>query len=327
MGSFTFEVLWPILMVALFLGSAWWKLTEFSRHKTHMASATIPKELRYQAQGETASITGHIGPYRIDVNTRLASKYSKHQHISVEGTLLLTDAPPGFCLSPEGAMTGIKRLGDQKEIEFDDPDFDNTFWVQADDPDRLREYLTEDRRKALIHWLSRMGEGSIENGVLSRKGQQQSIMDFVGIILGQFIGIAYAFQGDATYHASTAQLKSGWVATQKFRRLAFWTGLMALGFWVLPMEVHLPDWVVDVDHVLMVFSAATAVFAISGQKNLVVVLCTLLGFASSLAFLAVGATFILQGKYTAATLIISWALAWLICWIGTMMQMKSLKLK
>ena len=116
----------------------------------------------------------------------------------------------------------------------------------------------------------------------------------------------------------------GWL---RLRVLAFWTGLLALIFWVLPLEVHLPDVVVTVDHVLMALSAVTCVSALLGKRTAIVVIGGLLGVAtaSALAFMAI--ILAADGHLLEAVIPGSVAGVWSILWGGLLFQLASLKMK
>ena len=236
--EFDSDIVFLGFLLFIVIGQLLWQATQFRRHKSQLAQASVGHELHYEDLGGKARIWGNLGPYQIQVDTRLVGQFTKHQHVAVEAQMVFTDAPSGLTVQPEGVGSGLKRLGKEKEIEFDDPDFDNAFWITADDPEQLKNYLTKERRSALLHWLHRMGSGSIENGVLRKTGQQHEHVDYVGPTVSQFLGLAYAFQGNHAYHQSTAQLAQGWVAGAKLRQMAWWTALLALFFWVLPNKFH-----------------------------------------------------------------------------------------
>ena len=309
----------------MFVGQMIWHFTQFTRHKGRLAGASVGNELHYEDLGNQARIWANIGPYQIQVDTRMAMQYTKHQHVAVEAKMLFTDAPSGFTVRPEGVSSGLKRLGNKKEIEFDDPDFDNAFWVTADDEVQLRGYLTKERRDALLHWLHRMGSGSIENGAINKSGQQHDYIDYVGPTVSQFLGLAHAFRGNHAYHQSTAQLAPGWVAGARLRQMAWWTALLALFFWILPMEVHLPEWAMFIDKGLVLASLLTAILALAGRPRAVTVLTTLLGLATGGCLMIVSAGLLLTHHPWAAALVFVLSIAWLVIWAGLCVSLYSLR--
>ncbi len=311
--------------VLLFAGQVIWHLSHFTRHKSHLATASVGNELHYEDLGDKARIWANIGPYQIQVDTRNALKYTKHQHVAVEAKMVFTDAPSGFSVRPEGVGSGLQRLGNKKETEFDDPDFDNAFWVTADNEEQLRAYLTKERRDTLLHWLHRMGSGSIENGAISKSGQQHDFIDYIGPTVSQFLGLAYGFKGNHAYHRSTAELAPGWVAGGRLRQMAFWTALLALFFWVLPMEVHLPDWALSIDKGLVIASLLTAITALAGRPRAVTVMTTLLGLATGGCLMIVSAGFLLTHHPWAAGLAFLFSIAWLVIWAGLCTSLYSLR--
>lgn len=308
----------------------------YKAHKAELAEVSLPHGLHYEDFGDRAKLWGVVEGHPIEIETWLSMKYTKHQHIEVKATFKLSDAPEGFCLYPEGVASGMERLGNKSEIEFDDPDFDDAFWVLADNPGALYEYLTPSRRQALLHWLVRMGDGSIENGVLTRKGVQGTMDsafglagyvggDSVGKFLSQFIGLAKAFAGDDQYHQSTAELAQGWVAARKVRNIAWWSGILGLACWILPLEIHMPHLVEEFDHLLMVVSLATTAAAVFGQRGLVLALTTLLGSLIGLGFVAAAGALFLMGQKLAALIPLLFMVAWVIVWAGALIHLKSLK--
>ena len=289
------------------------------------ANVSVDTGLHYQDSGDEARVWGVVDGYPIQVDTEARLKYTKHRHIAVKGTLKFADAPSGFCLAPEGVGSGFQRIADRRELESGNDDFDNAFWVTADDPEALREYLTEERCYALLHWLHRYGDGEIRNGVLERSTIQAESGDAVGPILSQFMGLAKAFAGDHRYHQSTKNLPSGWVAARKLRLLAFFTGALALAFWVLPMEVHLPAWVVQLDHLLMGLSAITCVFAVLGKRLPIFILGALLAVATTASALVVALALVMQGHNLGAVMLVCGAAALGIPWAGSLMTFWHLK--
>lgn len=314
--GFDFEIVFLGFFLFIIIGHLLWQATQFRRHKGQLAQASVGHELHYEDLGGKARIWGNLGPYQIQVDTRLVGQFTKHQHVAVEAQMVFTDAPSGFTVQSEGVGSGLRRLGNEKEIEFDDPDFDNAFWVKADDPKQLKVYLTKERRSALLHWLHRMGSGSIENKVLKKSGQQHDYIDYVGPTVSQFLGLAYAFRGDNAYHQSTAELAPGWVANARLRQMAWWTSLMALFFWILPLEIHLPGWALALDKGLMVASLVTAVFSVTGKRRVVTLLTTVLGLATGGCLMIVSAGFLLHQYPVAAGLVFLASIGWLVVWAG-----------
>ena len=262
-----FQYLLGISAVCLAVWIAYWEWSAFSRLKTAMSDACFDLNFSFQNLGNEARISGEVNGYPIAVTTEEKYKYTKHHHIRANARMEFRDAPAGFCLWHEGVGTGMERLSGKKEVEFGHVDFDDAFWVDADDPERLRAYLTRERREALLHWLVRYGNGNITNGVLEH-GSVQLIecKDSIGQMLSQMVGLAKAFGGETEYHQSTSALKEGWVALSRVRRYAVWTGFLALLFWLLPLEVHLPTWALELDHAMMIMSLVATVLALAGQR-------------------------------------------------------------
>ena len=145
-------------------------------------------------------------------------------------------------------------------------------------------------------------------------------------MLSQFIGLAKAFSGDGQYHQSTKDLPKGWVATRKLRRMAFWTGVLALVLWVLPMEIHMPESLVVFDHVLMGLSAATCALAIWGKRLPIIFLGALTAVSVIVCLGLVCLAFLLQGQYLEAVIPGCVAGALAIIWSGWLVHFWHLKL-
>lgn len=237
----------------------------FGRHKEHLAALSAQEGLQFQDWGDSAVVSGTVAGMPLEVTSELRGKYSKTPQIQLEGRLPLFDAPSGFSLSAEGLDSGFKRFGGQKEIELGMVDFDNAFWVTADDPEALREYLTEARCHALLHWLYRAGSGRVENGVVKVSDIRVRLRGPASPALGVLIGLAKAFSGDDTDHQSTKDLEAGWVLRGKMKSLGICCLLASLVFVFLGTQTDLPIWALRVDVGLLIWSGLTAILALAGR--------------------------------------------------------------
>ncbi len=308
------------------LYAVYWHYSAFARLKTSMSDACFDLKFTFENSGNTARIRGRVNGYPIEVTSQEKDKYTRHHHVRVTARMEFVDAPSGFCLRREGVGTGMERLSGKSEIEFGHADFDDAFWVDADDAQALQAYLTRDRREALLHWLMRFGEGSINNGVLEQSSVEAlECQDGISRMLSQLVGLAKAFGGEPEYHQATSQLEEGWVATSQVRRCALWTGVLALSFWLLPLEVHLPAWAMELDHGMMMVSLVATVLALAGQRRMVLVLTSLLGMVTSLALVAVAGMMALGNEPLWATGAFLVSVGWILVWSGKVLHLKNLK--
>lgn len=305
-----------IIFSGVFIAALLSRSDLFGRHKEHLAALSAQEGLLFQDWGDSAVVSGTVAGMPLEVTSELRGKYTKHPQIQLEGRLPLYDAPHGFSLSTEGLDSGFKRFADQKEIELGMVDFDNAFWVTADDPEALRDYLTEDRCHALLHWLYRTGSGRIENGVVKVSDTRLRLKGPVSPGLGVLIGLAKAFSGGDTNHQSTKDLETGWVLKGKMKSLGIGCVLASLVFTFLAVQVDLPVWALRVDVSLLLWSGLTAILALAGRHAGVAFAGAAAACSLGVATICFTSALVVLGLYLQALLLCCLAVAVLILLAG-----------
>jgi hypothetical protein len=100
-------------------------------------------------------------------------------------------------VAPEGFETRLRRLLGSNDIEFDDPYFDDRFWVESSHPSWARQILTRDTRVDLVQlrWAPAGGAG---DDVMLDVGPQGLTLRVNRVVvdnpesLGKFIDLAVA---------------------------------------------------------------------------------------------------------------------------------------
>ena len=142
-----------IVVIAILAVSAIWWAFPFANRSSLLKklAAQFSQEFDKVESGEedlTSELHGNkLG---ISITEHISSSWSssggssRRRTQDIETRLTLSDFPSGLSLSLD---TLFSTMSGAKELSFDDPDFDNAFWVEATDEDAARKYLNPQRRE------------------------------------------------------------------------------------------------------------------------------------------------------------------------------------
>lgn len=272
------------LILLVFVGySVYWHFFQFEYHKAALADFATPCGMHFEDLGSRSRLWGRVDNLEVEVTSRIVGA-GKNRRIESDGVLKLVDAPKGLVLRHEGIGTGMERMAGHREYTVGDLDFDNAFWVVADDPVELAEYLTDERRDGFLHWLPRLGAE-----VLDRKVEVSTIEFGMGVssasiqLARNLVALATALSPLTPSMDDTSRPPAGFVATRKMRSMALMLAIVGAAFWLLPLEVHMPPWLLAIDESMGVVALLAALTAFSGWRRTALVLTGLVGSATCLA--------------------------------------------
>lgn len=148
----------------------------------------------------------------------------------VKATLTLPKSGIRYRLRREGLAWGILRTVGQGEVQLEDENFDQAFWIECEDKDKLSEYLQPQHRAALIH-VFQDDPGTLEADKirLSRSFMHPFYgRRYFGRLANRLVEAAEIFAGVA--EPSQACLKAAKsVARVKTRKFVPWSLLFSVG--------------------------------------------------------------------------------------------------
>lgn len=206
----------------------WYYGWHLGAKKRAMAELAAQLGLEYQSSGEDGGmIKGEFHGRRFRIHL-YHKRVGKQAYDVLESRLELPDPPEGLVLTHEGLGSGFRRFLGKTEHVLGDRDFDSAFWIEGDEA-QLQEYLTPERRDALLRWLLPLRGGALREGFV--EVERRLDHPFYGVqvhadLLHAFLGLAAAFTGHPPSEGS-ARPAAGFVVRSKTRDAALLTAVGA----------------------------------------------------------------------------------------------------
>ena len=225
----------PIILLALIVGGLLVGLIPFA-DRDKLLKAFIDKQqleledVRFGEQKLWAKLMGHKMQLAINENVHINSGSggtSRRIVHEIEVSLTLPGCPKGLSLSRDTLGYTLLDPDGQSELTFDDPDFDNAFWVSAGNEAKARDFLSPEMRTWLAQFFGRR-KVSLEDGVLKLVKSCH-----VRFGVGTLVGVVQPFTDflRALNGASRPKLRPGYILKAQLRTWAVPTALLGWMAW------------------------------------------------------------------------------------------------
>lgn len=126
------------------------------------------EELGFDVSRENCTATKDVDGVLLTVGIKVVR--DKSNSIVMSAQLPLPEVPSGMMVAQEMSVWGGSRALGAKERTTGDPEFDAVFWLQCDDEEQLRGYLTLPRREALLRWTDQVPTARLtEQGIVAER--------------------------------------------------------------------------------------------------------------------------------------------------------------